>query len=164
MTNIYLEKVAQLGLMEKVAGNAYKSHLEAKGLNTSGMSNASILAGLGQSNRTFSVPAGDKAPIFKRGLGGIGPKKQTGMAPSGAVRQTGDVLAKGDLASRLSAYKARPRPAAPAPAGARALVGKALGLVRRHPIAAAGGALAAGVAAGRLTKRTEPATQAYGPY
>ena len=176
MSNIYLEKVAMLGLMEKEAANAYKRYLASKGQDVTGISNQSLVA---------AIPAAKKPGAFstmsqKANKAGVMPSAKPSVAsrvnraiaggPSlsaGAAARQATLKTTGQsLNSALQQHAAGKAFAAKtAPVGAKGLLGKAMGLARRHPIAAAsGGALLAGVAAGRLSSSNSSTSQAYGPY
>lgn len=176
MTNIYLEKVAQLGLMEKEAANAYKRFLASKGQDVAGISNQSLVAAIPAAKKpgTFSAMSqkANKAGVMPSAKPSITSRVNRAIAggpslsPGAAARQAAMKTTGQSLNSALQQHAASKAFAAKtAPGGAKGLLGKAMGLARRHPIAAAaGGALLAGVAAGRMSSGNSSPAQAYGPY
>lgn len=131
MENIYLEKIAgwKKKFEQTSAGKAMGS--------TQGITNASLLAGLGQSKPTGSFNTGSKKVVSQGGFFGYGAKKS--LTNAGTMKATGDVLAnKAPVADRLAAMKAK------APAAPKGILSRAVGLAKKHPFAA--GAVAAGTA------------------
>jgi hypothetical protein len=139
--------------LEKIASNRLKQNLESKGMSfgdsrTSGASNASIMGSHANTAPTTKVPTGDK--VFTPGRGGF---MGMGKTPSitkatGATRTTGDSLAAGKplrgLDSRLQDFRAS-NAAKKSVSGAKGILGRAVGLIKKNPLVSAGLALGAGV-------------------
>lgn len=178
--------------LEKIAANAYKAHLASKGVNVSGISNASLLAAGVPSKPKGTFSNMDNAanrigkksiPGFKpmpkpsissriNSAAGIGPvMKTTGNAISeGALSRRATMAAQGTtLKDALHAHvSAKQAAGTAAQSGARGLLGKAVGLAKKHPLAAAavGGVAAAGAAGAALKgfSRREPEATVYQGY
>lgn len=176
MDNKYLEKVA----------NAYRDYLTGKGVDLKGVTNQAIRAAYGSGDANTAISTGAKRAITKEtptGFLGMGKSRVEEVAPAkhgikltpentgkvagkrgSGVRFTGDVLAKGDLKSRLSAYKAAKATAAPNKyIGA---MNKSTSLLKRHPLLSAGAALGVGMGIGRILPKSSSAQieQYQGPY
>lgn len=112
--------------------------------------NADLLASIGSAKPSGKVLEGGGSKVMQTGFGGLGRTKQVGFNANTAVRSTGDALgASGNnrilnKATRIAEKK-------------NTLVSKALGFAKKNPAIAAGGVLAAGLAARSvLSKKQEP--------
>lgn len=146
--------------MEKIAGNRLKQHMISNGANFgdsrfSGATNASINASHASSAPSARVATGDKA----KGIFGLGKLK-----PTGATRVTGDSLAAGKtLADRAVAFKAQKASNA-ATSGSKGILNKAVGMIRKNPLASAGVALGVGVLGHKVMSSKNNNQQMYTNY
>ena len=166
--------------LEKIAGNAYKNRLAAKGMNVEGISSQSLVSAIPAAKKPGSFGQMTQAanrigkaanPKFNAGpkpslgsrvrqMAGVGPGISAGaQGKLTAMKTQGKTLGQ-TLQSHVAAKQAA---GAAAQGGAKGILGKALGFAKKNPLMAAGGALAAGVGVGSMMggRKSEPQ---YGPY
>jgi len=158
------EKQASFGnpYLEKIAANKYKQHLESKGMSfgdsrAGGASNASIMASHASTAPSNSFRTGGSKIIpGKSGFMGLGKTSPTRIS-DGKIKVTGDSTLNKSLGKRLEDFKANKATIAAnaEKTGVKGILGKAVGLIKRNPLTAAGAALGAGILAGRSGNRDQ---------
>lgn len=174
--------------LEKIASTALSRYVDKNSLPGSGR-NGEPAMGAAQLNKAYTG-ATPKGPVLSGGTVQVSKKqlltgRTIGMrnVPNTATRMSGDSLAAGpSLSQRLANHKkglphqslgpatsipgAKPPIPTKAPIAKGGLLNRALGFVKRNPVLAAGGALAGGVAAGRLlsSRKSEPTQGGYPQY
>lgn len=151
--------------LEKIATNKMKQHLMADKSTTS-----SGLFGLGK--KTTTTPGASFGDSRAGGASNASiMSSHANTAPSASYKSngthgksilTGDSTVAGkSLGQRLEGFKVNKATAAAGAAktGVKGILSKAVGLVKRNPLTAAGTALGAGLLAGRMGKKSDPQYQ-----